>query len=379
VELPVEARRDGRPVTEPPTPTLTVAAVARRLGVAPATLRTWDRRYGLGPSGHTAGSHRRYTPADVACLVVMRRLTLDGVPPADAARIARSEAAGSPLTAGQGDLAAPEPRGEEAAGGSGAYGTLHMLEGGEPTRPRWSALDPSIEEDEALAPADTWPPVVLQPGRAPGGGRVMALPRGTPQTRGLARAAMSLDTDECHRLLVTAMRDQGVVGTWQGLVLPVLNAIGERWQASGEGVDVEHLFSEVLLGLLRSVAATLRRPQNARPVMIGCAEGDYHTLPVHALAAALAERGISTRVFGVGMPATHLISAVRRSGPAGVVMYAQLQVSDSSVLAQLRRLRPAPRLIVGGPGWEEIDLPSFAHRASSLAEAVDEAIRSLHL
>ena len=28
-------------------PRLTVAAVARRLGVAPATLRTWDRRYGL--------------------------------------------------------------------------------------------------------------------------------------------------------------------------------------------------------------------------------------------------------------------------------------------------------------------------------------------
>ncbi|HYN74868.1 MAG TPA: transposase, partial [Candidatus Limnocylindria bacterium] len=26
-------------------PALTVAAVARRLGVAPATLRTWDRRY----------------------------------------------------------------------------------------------------------------------------------------------------------------------------------------------------------------------------------------------------------------------------------------------------------------------------------------------
>jgi DNA-binding transcriptional MerR regulator len=44
-------------------PRLSVAAVARRLGVAPATLRTWDRRYGLGPSEHEAGAHRRYTPA----------------------------------------------------------------------------------------------------------------------------------------------------------------------------------------------------------------------------------------------------------------------------------------------------------------------------
>ena len=69
-------------------PGLAVAAVARRLGVAPATLRTWDRRYGLGPSQHRAGSHRRYTDDDVARLVVMRRLTLDGVAPADAARAA---------------------------------------------------------------------------------------------------------------------------------------------------------------------------------------------------------------------------------------------------------------------------------------------------
>lgn len=65
-----------------------MAAVARRLGVAPATLRTWDRRYGLGPSEHTAGSHRRYSAADVERLLVMRRLTIDGIAPGDAARAA---------------------------------------------------------------------------------------------------------------------------------------------------------------------------------------------------------------------------------------------------------------------------------------------------
>jgi DNA-binding transcriptional MerR regulator len=67
---------------------LTVAAVARRLGVAPATLRTWDRRYGLGPSGHSAGAHRRYSASDVARLLTMRRLTLEGVAPSEAARMA---------------------------------------------------------------------------------------------------------------------------------------------------------------------------------------------------------------------------------------------------------------------------------------------------
>ncbi|HMA46918.1 MAG TPA: MerR family transcriptional regulator, partial [Frankiaceae bacterium] len=62
-------------------PRYTVAAVARRLGIAPATLRTWDRRYGMGPTDHQAGTRRRYSHADVARLELMRRLTVDGVAP----------------------------------------------------------------------------------------------------------------------------------------------------------------------------------------------------------------------------------------------------------------------------------------------------------
>ncbi|WP_235912485.1 MerR family transcriptional regulator [Ruania zhangjianzhongii] len=67
---------------------LTVAAVAGRLGVAASTLRTWERRYGLGPSARTAGKHRRYDADDVTRLETMRRLTGEGVAPADAARLA---------------------------------------------------------------------------------------------------------------------------------------------------------------------------------------------------------------------------------------------------------------------------------------------------
>lgn len=87
---------------------LTVAAVARTLGVAASTLRTWDRRYGLGPSGHQAGSHRRYTPEDVARLQTMRRLTLRGVAPVDAARIATESGSG------EGRPGAEEGPGEES-------------------------------------------------------------------------------------------------------------------------------------------------------------------------------------------------------------------------------------------------------------------------
>src|SRR5882672_6374388 len=98
-------------VTEERTPRYTVTAVARRLGVAPATLRTWDRRYGLGPGDHEAGTRRRYTPHDLAVLELMRRLTLDGVAPAEAARLALAA-----------DLAGTPAGGTGGAGGTGREG-----------------------------------------------------------------------------------------------------------------------------------------------------------------------------------------------------------------------------------------------------------------
>ncbi len=83
---------------------LTVAAVAARLGVAASTLRTWDRRYGLGPSGHQAGSHRRYSPDDLARLETMRALADRGVALVDAARMAVSS---TPESSGQGHALDP--------------------------------------------------------------------------------------------------------------------------------------------------------------------------------------------------------------------------------------------------------------------------------
>jgi MerR family transcriptional regulator, light-induced transcriptional regulator len=402
----------GKDRSPTPPPMLTVAAVARRLGVAPSTLRTWDRRYDLGPSAHTAGSHRRYSPEDLARLVVMRRLTLEGVPPADAARIALARApdpasadpeeARDAATAhpGKNDRDANTDAGQGGRPGHGEAG--QEVPAGENLRPipipaarRGHAFElgaPLLDADPAAATGVVrgWPlgsaeassgaaaPVLRSVGRA-GGGRVVALPEGSPAARGLARAAMSLDSSEVHRLFGDAVRAFGVQEAWDTLAMPVLQSIGERWRVTGDGVDVEHAFSEALLTVLHSVTAELRRPNNSRPVVLGCAEGDYHTLPLHALAAALAEQHIGVRVLGVGMPASALVAAVRRSGPAAVFLYARLPVGDVEVLDLLPRQRPAPRILLGGPGWARRALPTQARLAGTLVEAVDAVVETVGL
>ncbi|MFI6047047.1 MerR family transcriptional regulator [Nocardia sp. NPDC051321] len=70
----------------------TVRAVAERLGIPTATLRSWNRRYNIGPPQHRPGKHRLYTEADIALLGRMFRLIQDGASPAGAAATVRGPA-----------------------------------------------------------------------------------------------------------------------------------------------------------------------------------------------------------------------------------------------------------------------------------------------
>jgi hypothetical protein len=208
-------------------------------------------------------------------------------------------------------------------------------------------------------------------GRA-GGGRVISLPDASPRVRGLARAAMSLDTHELTRLLRDAVAAFGVIGAWDTMIVPVLRGLGERWQATGEGIDVEHAFSEATMGVLRGVAASLYRPRNVRPVLLACADGDQHSLPLHVLCAALAELDVGCRLLGVGMPGRALVAATRRTGPAAVFVYARMPVADATALREFPRQRPAARILVGGPGWQYVDVPASVVHVDRLQDAVDE-------
>ncbi|MFT7841833.1 MerR family transcriptional regulator [Saccharothrix sp. BKS2] len=89
---------------------MTPGALAGMLGISPTTLRTWHRRYGLGPSARTSGNHRRYTPEDVERLRRMVALTARGLAPAAAARVVLGEPAPAPAADPRPALGAAEAR-----------------------------------------------------------------------------------------------------------------------------------------------------------------------------------------------------------------------------------------------------------------------------
>jgi DNA-binding transcriptional MerR regulator len=310
--------------------TLTVAVVARRLGVAPATLRTWARRYELGPSQHTAGSHRRYTAEDFARLVVMRRLTHEGISPGEAAQVALQTPAESLSQVGHGDVVFLPTSGADgdSPAGTAAYPS--------------AARVVSLEETRRIA-------------------------------RGLNRAAMSMDGRGVAELIQRQIAQGGVVSTWEDVVVPVLQNIGRRWEQTGEGVEVEHQFAESARATFTVVSSRLSRPRNSAQVLLSCAEEEQHSLPLYALAAALAERGVSAGVLGARVPTEALASAARRTGAAVLFIYAWMPVADGVLEHLLRRTRPSARVMLGGQGWGQSSpssLPPYAEVVDSLGTAV---------
>jgi len=285
---------------------LTVAAVARQIGVAPATLRTWARRYGLGPTTHEAGKHRKYCASDLAKLTLMRRLISAGMAPADAA--------------------------VQAMAHKGEIKVEKIIKNFE------------IREDLVAA---------------------------------IVNAANALDRNFVENILRKDIEKYGVIDSWQEVIVPVLIIVGDEWARTGTGIEVEHLLSETITGILRDRIKQLKTPLNARPVLLASVGEELHCLAIHALHAALAEAKIECNFLGARTPLQALANVVERSAPPAVFLWAQLSKNgDPTFFRDIPSIRPAPRFILGGPGWdrEECVEVAFADDLTLACQEIKQAI-----
>ena len=285
---------------------LSVAAVARRIGVAPATLRTWDRRYGLGPSEHSEGEHRRYCPHDLAKLMMMRRLIISGVAPVEAAEQAKSCKEATPL--------------------------------------KKIVKEMEVREDVVEA---------------------------------LYKALASFDRAFIESTLNHEIDTYGVEGAWSDVIVPTLFLIGQEWEINQSGIEIEHLFSEILKHTMHNRVVELKKPLNAQPVLLAAVGEELHSLPLYALAAALCERNIQSYVLGARTPLSALATMVDRIAPPVIFMWAQLEKNaEKKYWREMPAVRPAPRIVVGGPGWDSVQSDEVI-RAEGLEHACDEIAQAI--
>jgi DNA-binding transcriptional MerR regulator len=296
----------AKSVQAPVVEKLTVAAVARRIGVAPATLRTWDRRYGLGPSEHVEGEHRRYCPKDLAKLTMMRRLIVAGLAPAEAA--------------------------EQARNCKSAVKVETLVKGFE------------VREEVVEA---------------------------------IYKALQGFDKAFIEKTLDHEIDTYGVEGAWSDVIVPTLFLIGQEWEINQSGIEIEHLFSEILKRTMHNRVVELKKPINARPVLLAAVGEELHSLPLYALAAALCERNIDTYVLGARTPLSALSAMITRCAPPAIFMWAQLpKNAESKYWNEIPAIRPAPRIVVGGPGWDAIEC-SEVIKAEGLEHACEEIAQAI--
>lgn len=269
-----------------------MGAVARRLGVAAPTLRSWGRRYGLEPSGRSDGGHRRYTAADVARLQVVLRLVRQGVPTATAAEAVRGTTVIPELTL-RADVRSPH-------------------------------------RDVAFAVRDS-----------------------ADRQRLVRTLAERMDALPLQAAVDGTLAAEGAAVTWTDLLAPLLAASSA--ESSGES-EVDRFLVEVAAGCLHRYAGQVwvRRPPDpaARPVLLAALPGEPHPLPLLAMAAVLAERQVLGQVLGAGVPADVVAAAVTRCRPVAVCLWAGgTAAADVAALGGLVRGRPAYPMVAAGPGW----------------------------
>ena len=256
-----------------------IAAVSRDTGLSRDTLRVWERRYGFPSPQRDALGERAYPAEQVHKLRVLKRLLDAGHRPGQVV-----------------------PLGIEA---------LERLGQAAP------------ESSEAAGPA-----------RASGGEGVL---------QACLEAVRGLEAERLRRLLTQGVLRLGLARFVTEQAGPLTTGVGDAWARGEIQVFEEHLFSEVLQGVLRGAIVQLPQPaQGERPrVLLTTLPGEGHGLGLLMAEALFALEGCPTLSLGVQTPLQEIVraAAAHRADIVGLSFTACLGAGQ--VLQGLAELRDA--------------------------------------
>lgn len=338
----------------------TIKRAAERLGIAPATLRAWERRYGIVAPARSEGRYRLYGEDDLAALRAMASLVDQGMPPSQAAEQVRERLSkGEPLPlegdgvegadSGAADADPPERTAGPARKGAGTTG----------------AGDAAYGSDPFAA-------------GLPGAGRLHPRPALILQEPGaLLTAAGTLDSHWLEETLDAAFAGasfERVVDQW---LVPGLQLVGDAWADRRLDVAEEHFVSA---GVMRRLSAAFDAAGQARHgthVVIGLVPGASHEIPTLAFATMLRRSGLRVTYLGADVPVQSWVEAVRRVRPHAVVLGAPMpgdaEAADR-IVATLDAAEPDVPVYVGGHGAQS---SARALPAATLSESAAWLVEQL--
>lgn len=334
----------------------TIGHAARLTGVPSATLRAWERRYGLVTPVRTDGGYRLYDEAGLQLLRAMAALVAAGWSPREAAEHLRADNAATASQARQQPWDAYLSATTEALtdAGSAAAESSRVLGQGDPGG--GGAPEDRPDPDAPVA-AGAWD--------------VTALARGAAE---MDPAAVGEAVDRAF----AAGSFEQVVDTW---LMPALQMLGDQWKAGRVDVAGEHVVSATLHRRLGAAMEAVSTAPAGRRVTVGLARGSHHELGILAFSVVLRQAGVDVVYLGADLPAQHWVAVVEHHEPAVVVLgvpTAADVLAARETVAALRAARPGLTVHVGGGAQFEVGQGTvpLGHAVAAAAHRLAEGLRT---
>jgi DNA-binding transcriptional MerR regulator/methylmalonyl-CoA mutase cobalamin-binding subunit len=237
----------------------TIKRASEMVGVPVATLRAWQRRYGVVNPGRSVSGYRLYGADDIAVLRRMQALVASGWSPREAA--AAAAAAEGDLETELTDLPRDEPRRSRSAQRAGT------------------------------APLD------------------------------LVAAAAALDPAAITRLLDDHFATGSFEQVVDGWLLPELERLGQAWADGAVSVAGEHLAAAAVQRRLSAAFDAAALDSGRSPLLLtGLPPGCRHELGILAFATAARRQGLAVVYLGPDLPLRDWLTAADRHQPDAVVI-----------------------------------------------------------
>lgn len=276
-----------------------IRVVALRTGLSAHVIRAWERRYGAITPQRTETNRRLYSDDEIRRLQLLRRATRAGHSIGQIAGLSDQD------------------------------------------------LENLVAEDQ--------PQTAIAARRTPSPTGEDGLPQILAQA---FDAVAALDPTRLDRTLSRALVRFNSSVVLEEIVLPLMSAVGERWQQGSLKIVHEHLASAVVRNVLGGLAAA---SQSLGPaIVIATPVGQLHEFGALAAVVAAGAMGWSAVYLGPNLPAEEIAAAADVHGASVIALSIVHPGDDPRVPQEIHKLRrlagDQTALLVGGraaPSYEE--------------------------
>lgn len=270
-----------------------IKSVSQRTGVAPVTLRAWERRYQILIPKRAENGYRLYSERDLALLIWLKHQVDSGI-----------------------------------------------------------SISSAVTDFRTNLNKGIWPEAIVET-TAPLPSKQSTTPP-ADFIKQLFEALIKHDESLASTVFEEALASFHLITLFESIISPVLVEIGEAWFNGKILVATEHFASGFLRTKLMAIYQSLPLQSGQPYVMVGGAPGELHEIGILMIAILMREAGYRVEYLGPDLPLEDLAHYAADEKPNMIILSATLKDSVSDLVGfdqMLRHARTKPVFGFGGPAF----------------------------